>query len=110
MGIICFLLHGGLILHHTYFTASKHNTRVFPKTARGRGIIMPPERWHNFLDLNRWDSYHYETILLRGYHDSRDPSKPALAIQWYPGYPLLAKGIYRLTGWKVTFIFSLLRV
>jgi hypothetical protein len=105
IGVLCFTIHAGFIIHYTYFNASLKNTRSFPSPPR---YISSPERWHNFLDLNRWDSAHYEKIVLQGYRDPYIPGKPYPTVSWYPGYPLLAKGIYWITGWKATYIFSLL--
>lgn len=106
VGIVCFTIHLGLIIHHTYCNASQKDTRLVPPAHKY--AKAEPQRWHNFLDLNRWDSAHYETIVLKGYRDSNQPNKPQFRIQWFPGYPLLAKCVHWLTGWKVTFIFSLL--
>jgi len=109
IGFICFAIHFGLVFHHTYFDASRKNTRTFPP-APMRLMAYAPTRWHNFLDLNRWDSAHYEKIVLQGYRDPDTPGKPLRTIGWYPGYPLLAKCLLWITGWKVTFIFSVLSV
>jgi len=106
VGIVCFTIHLGLIIHHTYFNASQKDTRLVPPAHQY--ATAEPQLWHNFLDLNRWDSGHYETIVMKGYRDPDRPEKPPLTVQWFPGYPLLAKCIHWLTGWKVTFIFSLL--
>ncbi|MBI9082512.1 MAG: hypothetical protein JEZ11_02870 [Desulfobacterales bacterium] len=103
VGLACFLVHAGLIAHHTYYSASRQNSRSFPIR---KGATL--ENWHNFLDLNRWDSGHYESIVVQGYRDPLHPGKPRENIQWYPVYPLIAKGIHLMTGWRVTLVFSLL--
>ncbi len=103
-------MHLGLIVNHTYNIASRKNTKVFPLRAPGKDIVKAPQRWHNYLDLNRWDSAQYEDIVLEGYHDPNDPSKPLETVQWYPGYPAIAKFIYMGTGLKVSLIFSTLSV
>lgn len=110
IALCCFVLHTGLIVHHTYYTASFKNSRIVspPVSMSFEKIQFRfPESWHSYLDLNRWDSAHYADILKKGYR-SESGSEPPYSIMWYPGYPLLAKPIYWLTGWTPTFIFSLL--
>ncbi len=104
LGFLCFCLHLGLILHHTYWTASQQNTRLFPRPES----VPVTDRWHNFLDLNRWDSGHYRTIVLQGYRNSEAPDQPLHTIQWYPGYPLIAKAIHGVVGGNPYVIFSVL--
>ena len=101
-----FIVHGGLIVHHTYYDASLRNTRSFPHASSPD----EPKRWHNWLDLNRWDSGCYETITREGYRDPWNPGRPRYVIQWFPGYPLVARFFLALFGCKVTLIFSLLSV
>jgi hypothetical protein len=101
---LCFAIHLGGTVHHTYFTASARDTRSFPHPRS----IAEPRRWHNFLDLNRWDSAHYERIVLEGYRNREHPDRPLSTMLWYPGYPLLAKAIFLASGARVTLIFSLL--
>ncbi len=105
IGIVCFTLHFTLIFHHTYFDASQKDTLSFPSSPKE---IQQPQRWHNYLDLNRWDAAYYEKIVLQGYQNPDDPSKPSFSILWYPGYPLIAKLVHLKTEWKVSFIFSIL--
>ena len=109
-GLLCFFIHSGFIVHHTYYSASKKNTRIFPnppaKSTKTISIAVP-ERWHNFLDLNRWDSAYYEQIVKDGYNAKVGSTAP-FTIMWYPGYPLIAKPIHVITGWQPTLIFSIL--
>lgn len=101
----CFALHLILIVHHTYVDASEHNSLQFPLSPDS---ILQPQRWHNFLDLNRWDAVHYETIVQQGYGSHHDQSQPSYTLMWYPGYPLVAKLIHAITDWQISAIFSLL--
>jgi hypothetical protein len=103
IGILCSAVHIGLIIHHTYFDASLKNTRTYRKSPSKNSIT-----WYNFLDLNRWDYGNYRRIVLNGYRHNENPDKPSRTVQWYPGYPLIAKVIYKVTGWELKTIFSLL--
>jgi len=99
-----FFTHLSLTTFHTYYSASKQATVDHSPHPHVRN----PVKWHRFLDLNRWDSAHYETIVKHGYRKENEPSKPRFAVIWYPGYPLIAKAVWKLTNWKVTAVFSLL--
>lgn len=103
MGLFCFALHFLLIFHHVYVDASLRGIRVSPNRH-----LEFPRPWHDWLDFNRWDAGHYENIIVRGYRSPAQPHTPRPTIQWYPGYPLLAKTLCALTGAKPTLIFSLL--
>jgi hypothetical protein len=71
VALLFFALHFGLILHHTYYRASQRNTKTFTAPRQ----YPQPQRWHNFLDLNRWDSWHYEQIVKYGYDSRAQPSR-----------------------------------
>lgn len=105
MALVCFAIHFLLIFHHIYFDASLKGTRVSPNRH-----LEFPRPWHEWLDFNRWDAGHYENIVVNGYRNPSDPRTPRASIQWYPGYPLLAKALCGLTGARPTLVFSALSV
>ncbi len=101
-----FVVHGALTLVSTYYFASKQDTVEFENR---RKRVREPERWHNYLDLNRWDAAHYERIAEEGYvRNFFDEADDPKLIIWYPGYPLIARGAQALTGLPMTAVFSLL--
>jgi hypothetical protein len=105
VGLLFFAIHFLLIFHHVYVDASQKGARISP----GRHLEFP-RPWHNWLDLNRWDAGHYENIIVNGYRNAAQPHTPRPTIQWYPGYPLLAKSLCAITGAKPTLVFSGLSV
>jgi hypothetical protein len=101
-----FLIHGGMTFFSTYYFASKQNTVAFENHIQD---TKEPTRWHNYLDLNRWDSAHYEEIATEGYvRNFYDENETLKVIIWYPGYPLIARGVQALTQLPMTAVFSLL--
>jgi hypothetical protein len=106
MALGFFVIHVGMTVFSTYYFASKQDTVAFEKK---RDRVREPTRWHNYLDLNRWDSAHYERIAEEGYVQNyyAKAENPKLII-WYPGYPLIARGVQALTNWQMTAVFSLL--
>lgn len=98
-GCLFFSLHFGINLYHVYFLASKQNQQEFSHIRDKR--LPEPQRWHNILDLNRWDSAYYEIIVKQGYE------KPELT-SWFPALPLLASLILMAVDWPVTQVFSLI--
>jgi hypothetical protein len=101
-----FLIHSGMTFFSTYYFASKQNTVAFENHIQD---TKEPTRWHNYLDLNRWDSAHYEEIATEGYvRNFYDENETLKVIIWYPGYPLIARGVQALTQLPMTAVFSLL--
>lgn len=109
--IICFALHFGLIFHHVYITASHHGKRPFPPPSRAfveKNHTTLPTAWHPVFDMNRWDSAHYEIITKHGYRSQEANERYYHPIMWYPGYPLAAGLVQRVTGLPTTLVFSIL--
>lgn len=107
----CFALHFGLVFHHVYVTASHHGQRPFPLPSPAflqENHTALPTPWHPVLDLNRWDSAHYELIATHGYRSKEAEARYFHPIMWYPGYPLMAGLVQRVTGLSTTFVFSIL--
>ena len=109
VGMIFLMIHIAVVIGCCYFSAAQGNRRQPPWGPQQPPGLLPREYcWHNYLDLNRWDSLHYRDIVVNGYQRANDPSQASHLIMWYPGYPLLARLLYLATGWRVTFILSLL--
>ncbi len=103
-----FVIHCGMTFFSTYYFASQQNTVAFENNIQD---TKEPTRWHNYLDLNRWDSAHYEEIAKEGYvRNFYDGNEELKVIIWYPGYPLIARGVQALTHLRMTAVFSLLSV
>lgn len=103
-----FVIHCGMTFFSTYYFASKQDTVAFENRIQD---TKEPTRWHNYLDLNRWDSAHYEEIAQEGYvRNYYDENEKLKVIIWYPGYPLIARGVQALTHLRMTAVFSLLSV
>lgn len=68
-----------------------------------------------YRSLNNWDSGHYLNIAETGYHlTSLNPESSHIHnyennVAFFPGFPMLARGLYRFTGFRLIFVYSWLR-
>lgn len=92
-----FLLHFTLIFSQSYY-ASKTKYYSAPSSAA--------RQWHTWLDLNRWDSGHYKSLVEYGYVTKYGSASPSAG--WYPGYPLIAAPIKHALGIESYLTFSIL--
>lgn len=93
-----FVAHVGLVTAHVW-AASSGGTRPIPAPpAVFRGRHAP---WHPALDLLRWDAILYGAIASQGYASPENPNEPSHLVAWFPGLPLLARGLHAATGCSV---------
>ncbi len=96
-GLAFFVAHVGLVTAYVW-AASSGGTRPIPEPpAIFRGHHHP---WHPVLDLLRWDAILYGGIAAQGYASPEDPHQPSHLVCWFPGLPLLARGVHAATGWS----------
>jgi hypothetical protein len=90
------MAHVGLVATYVWI-ASSGGARPIPEPPPVfRGYHHP---WHPIFDLQRWDAILYAGIAANGYASPASPHTPTHLINWFPGLPLLARGLHALTGW-----------
>ena len=101
-GVVFFSIHAALVAHHVYFGASKRGTVDAPAPPAFYEPAPLRQESHSHA-LNRWDALLYESIARHGYQPPMDVLLP-----WFPGYPILAKGVALATRLPVPATLTLL--
>ncbi|MGD9781037.1 MAG: hypothetical protein AB7V14_02670 [Kiritimatiellia bacterium] len=101
-GVVFFLIHAALVVHHVYFCASKRGTVDAPNPPAFFEPAPLRQEDHSYA-LNRWDALLYESIARHGYQPPTDVLLP-----WFPGYPILVKGVALATGLPIPSTLTLL--
>lgn len=101
-GAVFFLIHAALVTHHAYFSASKRGTVAAPPPPAFYEPTPQGQESRTFA-LNRWDALLYESIARHGYQPPMDVLLP-----WFPGYPILAKGVALATKLPIPATLTLL--
>jgi hypothetical protein len=97
IGIACFVAHVALVAGYVWIASSGGTTPVPEPPRVFRGHYQP---WHPVFDLQRWDAILYAEIAANGYASPSDPHRPSHLVNWFPGLPLLARGVRAVTGWS----------